>query len=96
MSKIGEYYGEADATRKIQTEYGEYPVEITYNHWSNQMEDCVTQRFALPSTSHGQYNLYEWLCQKMAEARALEEEGFVAIESFDDAVIWSRRADQNL
>lgn len=99
MSQIGEFYGEATDTRKLQTEYGDYPIEITYNYWSadratsGRPEECVTQRFTLPSTKMGQYSLYEWLCKKMAEACALEEEGFVAVETFDDAIIWSRPAD---
>jgi len=74
-SKIGEFYGEATQTRKLQTEYGDYPVEVTYNYWEGNEVECVTQRFALPSTKMGQYNLYEWLCRKMAEARALDEKG---------------------
>lgn len=99
MSSVGEFYGEATDTSIIQTQYGDYPVEITYNYWSaeratsGQPEECVTQRIGRPSLEAGQYSIYEWLCQKMAEACALEAEGFTAIDRFDDAIIWSRPAD---
>jgi hypothetical protein len=92
MTNVGEYYSEADDTEIIKTEYGEKVVTIKYNYWSNEQQECVTQRWHPPSSlDYAQYTLYEWLQQKAAECRALEEEGFIATGAHaEGAIIWTR------
>lgn len=89
--KVGTYYSEANDTRTESVHVGDHYVEIRYNCWSEQGEECVTQEVYLPGViPMGQASMHEWLVARAIEMKALEKAGFYAFDVVENAVFWKR------
>jgi len=83
---VGSHYGECENYQMIlDTPYGD--VEVTYNYWSGDDIECVTQDTTMENWP---WSGTRWFEVQAVIANKLQEQRFHEEVLDDDCVIWQR------